>query len=81
MNISIFDIMESMEILHSKRMTDYSKYKNFHILHNAEYGHLKSSIFDIQKIETSIFYVMKHMEIYPFIVDKSKNRVFDMHNI
>ena len=53
-------------------MTDYSKYKNFHILHNAEYGHLKSSIFDIQTIETSIFYVMKNMEIYTFIMNKSK---------
>ena len=32
-------------------------------------------------METSIFYVMKNMEIYTFIMDKSKNWVFDMHNI
>ena len=59
MNISIFDIMGSMEILHSKRMTDYSKYKNFHILHNAvwtfkefNFWHTENWNFDILHNET-----------------------------
>lgn len=71
--LGVFDLgllLESTEI-YTVHMAKYSQNIKISIIKNVVV--LKSSIFDIQKIETSMFYIMKNMEIYTFIINKSKN--------